>query len=537
MKRITAYLTAIILLCTVFFTAIPANAAVVDYINSGDEEIPAVSDKLEDSDLSEGSLPSSYSSRDLGYCTSVKSQIGSICWAYASTSSYETLQLKYHFFTDDLNISALDLWGTMEENGEGWQRSEREAGYTYIPIGYFTSWGGPVTVAEDSTPKYGVTQLRFLSKDRRDEIKRAIMDDGAVTANLNLYSRAYSSDSCSYCLTDEISRMDGHTVSVVGWDDNYSTENFSGSNYMPKNDGAWLCKNSWGDNNNIGGYLWISYEDHYLFNSEYLAPSFAVDKVRTIGEDDSIYQNEKYGATYELNIEEGDVTDYFSVFDFSQQGNVIDSIVFESKSIGADYRIYYVPVDDEGVPASERSRWTQISSGKVEYEGYIEADVEAFKASKSKAAIAVEIDTTEVNSDSSSPKVENALGVTEWLRNRSTKKMIFVHTAQRGNCFVSTQNGIVDLKDYYLSEYEDELGGTLVIKAITSGTEETSLSGDVNLDGVVDINDVTLIQKYIAALTLNLSDDQLSNADFNRDGVININDATAIQKHIALIEE
>jgi hypothetical protein len=97
---------------------------------------------------------------------------------------------------------------------------------------------------------------------------------------------------------------------------------------------------------------------------------------------------------------------------------------------------------------------------------------------------------------------------------------------------VSDGEGITDLKDIYAAD-GDEIGGTLVIKAITNATEETSLRGDVNLDGFVNINDVTLIQEHIAAITLNLSEDQLMNADFNGDGVININDATAVQKHIA----
>ena len=56
--------------------------------------------------------------------------------------------------------------------------------------------------------------------------------------------------------------------------------------------------------------------------------------------------------------------------------------------------------------------------------------------------------------------------------------------------------------------------------------------GDVNLDENVDINDATMIQKYINNSFTNLMNDQLVNADFNKDGVININDVTAIQKYI-----
>lgn len=58
----------------------------------------------------------------------------------------------------------------------------------------------------------------------------------------------------------------GHTISVVGWNDNLSRYRFSnGTGVLPQNNGAWLVRNSWGDNNTMGGYFWLSYEDKYIF--------------------------------------------------------------------------------------------------------------------------------------------------------------------------------------------------------------------------------------------------------------------------------
>lgn len=54
-------------------------------------------------------------------------------------------------------------------------------------------------------------------------------------------------------------------------------------------------------------------------------------------------------------------------------------------------------------------------------------------------------------------------------------------------------------------------------------------TGDVNLDGKVDINDATVIQRYIAGHT-DLSDSALSLADVNGDGAVMITDATELQK-------
>lgn len=55
--------------------------------------------------------------------------------------------------------------------------------------------------------------------------------------------------------------------------------------------------------------------------------------------------------------------------------------------------------------------------------------------------------------------------------------------------------------------------------------------GDVNLDGALDINDVTLLQKYVANI-VTFTDTQRLVADVNGDGKISIEDATALQKLI-----
>ena len=58
--------------------------------------------------------------------------------------------------------------------------------------------------------------------------------------------------------------------------------------------------------------------------------------------------------------------------------------------------------------------------------------------------------------------------------------------------------------------------------------------GDVNKDGKVTIEDVTLLQKYIAEL-VKFDEDQLRAADTNGDGNIKIDDATEIQRFLAEI--
>ena len=55
------------------------------------------------------------------------------------------------------------------------------------------------------------------------------------------------------------------------------------------------------------------------------------------------------------------------------------------------------------------------------------------------------------------------------------------------------------------------------------------LYGDVNLNGVVEINDATLLQQYLSDFTT-LNSTQLRAADANRDGNVNVRDVTTIRR-------
>lgn len=205
-------------------------------------------------------LPDAYSSRDLGYVTSVKSQQFNSCWAFASMATLESTLLRAGYKTEDMSTDHLNMWATAHNNGTGWQRGVSSDGYPNIALGYLTSWQGGVFVSDagdlsifdpissDDVPvdlaRYGVTSVKYLFKDKPEDIKRCIMEHGGVYSSYAHTASCLSADRLSYYMPPNYTGgYSGHSIEVVGWDDTYPRESFNGlANTLPQNNGAWLIK-------------------------------------------------------------------------------------------------------------------------------------------------------------------------------------------------------------------------------------------------------------------------------------------------------
>ncbi len=239
-------------------------------------------------------VPSSYDSRNVNgvsYVSAVKNQNPyGTCWAFAGIACAESDLIHDGYFSSSVNFSESHLiffgnHSAPDVLGNDYQDSVSYAGATsYLQVGgnedfcygALSTWKG--AVSEGDAPYSEVengleqsTEIAYLQdiahmqgfylihKANVDLIKAAIMEHGAVGASYYEKGTYRNYSTAAYFCNDEGVKSN-HAIAVVGWDDDYSKENFNAA-IQPSTDGAWLIKNSWGSDWGDEGYFWISYED------------------------------------------------------------------------------------------------------------------------------------------------------------------------------------------------------------------------------------------------------------------------------------
>ena len=253
------------------------------------------------------SLPSRYSLIDDGYVTTVKDQQASgNCWAFTALAVLESCILKAT--GEKLDLSEENMKNVIALYSDyGWKIDTNTGGYTKMSWGYLAGWLGPVdetddlfddksTVSPILNSTIHVQNIKFLKRSSytdNDEIKWAVLNYGAVGTGMYFDNRYLNTRNYAYYYWGNNAN---HAVTIVGWDDTYSKNNFRST---PPGDGAWIVRNSWDSSWGNDGYFYVSYYDS----------SFAMPQVEASPYIFILNDTIRFDKNYQYDI--AGMTDYF----------------------------------------------------------------------------------------------------------------------------------------------------------------------------------------------------------------------------------
>ena len=333
-------------------------------------------------------IPVKYDSRNVdgkSYVTGVRDQGYSyLCWAFASAGAMECDILKHYptYNASDLNLSEKHMayynvhkatgshGGNIDDDYRELVNSENEAdawvvnndtgyiamgGVTNYCISLLTAWKGPVFDKDNDAFKsiYGSNYIFNDNKEKPSAaydsefhvqnvaqvcgniennalIKQMVMEHGGATIGVNSDEKFWSKNHGNLYshFGGALPPTANHEVLIIGWDDDYKASNFSAK---PENNGAWLCKNSWGDKAGSDGFFYLSYYDETAAVSN--AAAYTVK-----AKDDAEYYDNNYQVS-------GFITNEISALEDTK--NTVNAYTESSNPYG----VMYTAVGDEELNA------------------------------------------------------------------------------------------------------------------------------------------------------------------------------------------
>lgn len=351
-----------------------------------------------------GILPSCFSAKELLPAIRDQGSFG-LCWSFSALSAAEAsliskgladqsidlseFQLAYFFYhaVDDplgnttgdknelllgdyLNYGGSNVFTTFAL--AGWIGAVNEEKAPYSSVNLAKSLDKTLAYQDD----YHMQNAYWINMaSDTEEVKNMIMEYGAVasayyTDQLSATANTACYNAATYSYFYKGAFRTNHAIAIVGWDDNYPSANFN-VDRQPEKDGAWLIRNSWGEQMGDEGYFWISYEDS-AFNDENYSKVFVFDFETA----DNYNHNYQYdGAS---GISSASINSQGSIANiFTASGNLngtkesLDAVSFALYDVNVDYSIQiYTDITSESDPTSGTKAFETEQTGSTTYVGY-----------------------------------------------------------------------------------------------------------------------------------------------------------------------
>ncbi len=408
-KKFSKFISIIMVLILLSFSVLlPYNAesfASQTSDSGNDGWIPDTHDRLySTSSNNTYGLSELFDPRKSGQITSGKDQaFTKLCWLFASVGAIEQYALKKYGSKFDLSEAhaAVALSNYIIPNnfsGSGYyDHIPNTEGNSERALQYFTNWNTPIftnptvqwssSIAEEFYPFTNILSNKKIDSYFTDtnailnvtgaeyiqnnisSIKQAIYSNGAVVAAFDNTTPSYYNYDDNNELNYYRSRgnLDAtHAIALVGWDDNYSKDNFGNS--KPNSDGAWLVKNSYKDKQ----YFWLSYEEGTISNN-----LMTVTGVQKATSNEKMLSYDYYPAGYTDNYfcEDVYLCNVFDVSNYTNSYNQINKVMLYLRTTGCTYEIKIMQLDADGNLPESFESYSSLATGEFNGEGYLTANL------------------------------------------------------------------------------------------------------------------------------------------------------------------
>lgn len=313
-------------------------------------------------------LPAKYDLRERMRISSIRNQgrYGT-CWAFGALTAMESALLPesvYSFSVDHMSMS------------NSFSMTQFDGGEYTMGMAYLAAWQGPVYEKDDP---YGdgesddtlkavkhVQEMRIIASKDIAAIKNAVFKYGGVQTSLyssiqnpTSSSTHYNSATNSYCYIG--TEKPNHEVVIIGWDDNYSKNNFS----VPlEGDGAFICQNSWGSEFGDRGVFYVSYYDTNIGTH-----NVVYTRIDDVDNYDNIYQSDLCGWVGKMGYERESMYGA-NVFTAEADEDVV-ATAFYATAPDTEYKIYVVKDFEDEQSFKDK---ILMAEGAVEDAGYYTID-------------------------------------------------------------------------------------------------------------------------------------------------------------------
>lgn len=441
-----------------------------------------------------------YNAASEGLVTTAKDQNPyGTCWAFSAISACESSMIRRGLYNNTLDLSELHfsyfffhtqndpLGGTKNDanvfSGANYLNAGGTDACTMFALAKWTGAAdealapypdGSALSAPDVSLAYQdlghLQNVRYVSGSDRESIKKLILQYGAVSAPLYAdFSKYYSASTYAYCCKKSL--VANHQVTLVGWDDDYSINNFPAGS-RPSQSGAWIAKNSYGSSFGDQGFFYISYEDASLTyqkktNNDSQSLVFAYDMESSSNYSHNYQYDGSASCTY-MTLPSGcSMANIFTVGGNPGSQERLDAVSFALASPNVQYAIQIYKNPPSGNPSGGIAVFDQAQTGVTTYCGYYTIPLDQKVIFRQGDRYAVVISFSSPTSSQVSCFVDNS----------STLDTIrFQSRADLGESYYRTSaNGWIDIG------YQDM---NCRIKAFTTDTNEPATAVLPNISGL-----------------------------------------------------